>query len=169
MKAVMIQSNKYGLKRSTDMLINKNGDLLKSDCTVVMHQANCQKTMGAGIAKVIANKYPGAKEADKLSPLSPEERLGTFTHYEDDDVTVVNLYGQLRYGRKGNFTEYDKLESAIDQFFTYGLNNNLDLSKVGVPYKIGSGLAGGDWDVVKSLLSRQSEKHKVDIYIYKLQ
>jgi len=44
----------------------------------------------------------------------------------------------------------------------------VNLSKVGVPYKMGCGLAGGDWDIVLKILNRQSEKHDVDIYIYKL-
>ena len=107
------------------MLIYKSGDLLKSDCTVVMHQANCQKTMGAGIAKAISKMYPGAYLVDKNSNLSPEERFGTFTHYtsKDNGVTVVNLYGQLHFGRGGNFTNYDKLESAIDSFLSYAKDN----------------------------------------------
>lgn len=154
------------------MLIYKNGDLLKSDCTVVMHQANCQKTMGAGIAKAISKMYPGAYLVDKNSNLSPEERFGTFTHYtsKDNGVTVVNLYGQLHFGRGGNFTNYDKLESAIDSFLSYAKDNKneIDLSKVGVPYKIGSGLAGGDWKVVNNLIEKQSRKHKVNIHIYKM-
>lgn len=150
------------------MLITKNGDLLKSDCTVIMHQANCQKTMGAGIAKAIAHKFPEAKKVDKENRLSPEERFGTFTHYEDENVTIVNLYGQLRYGKKGVFTDYKKLENSINSFFIYGLENNIDLNKVGIPYKMGCGLAGGDWIVVKALLERQSNKHNVNIHIYEL-
>lgn len=150
------------------MLINENGDLLKSDCTVIMHQANCQKIMGAGIAKAISHKFPGAKDVDKENSLSPEERFGTFTHYKAGNVTIVNLYGQLRYGRKGVFTNYKKLENAINSFFAYGLENNINLQKVGIPYKMGCGLAGGDWTIVKSLLERQSNKHNINIHIYKL-
>ena len=151
------------------MLYNKKGDLLDSDCTVIMHQANCFKTMGAGIAKSIAEKYPEAYLADKSLPLSPAQRLGRFSYAKaKDGKTIVNLYGQYGCG-KGIQTNYDKLESAIYQFFTKARkDSSVNLEKVGVPYKIGCGLAGGDWDIVKSILSRQSELHKITIYIYEL-
>lgn len=151
------------------MLCNEKGDLLESDCTTIMHQANCFKTMGAGIAKSIAEKYPEAYLADKSLPLSPTQRLGKFSYAKAKDrKTVVNLYGQHGYGQ-GIQTDYDSLESAIHQFFTKARkDSSVNLEKVGVPYKIGCGLAGGDWDIVKSILNRQSELHKVTIYIYQL-
>lgn len=151
------------------MLYDEKGDLLDSDCTVIMHQANCFKTMGAGIAKSIAEKYPEAYLADKSFPLSPAQRLGRFSYAKaKDGKTVVNLYGQYGCG-KGIQTNYDKLESAIHQFFTKARkDSSVNLEKVGVPYKMGCGLAGGDWAIVKSILNRQSELHKVIIYIYEL-
>lgn len=151
------------------MLCNEKGDLLESDCTVIMHQANCFKTMGAGIAKSIAEKYPEAHLADKSLPLSPTQRLGKFSYAKaEDGKTVVNLYGQYNYGQ-GIQTDYDSLESAIHQFFTKAReDSSVNLEKVGVPYKMGCGLAGGDWAIVKSILNRQSEFHKVIIYIYEL-
>ena len=151
------------------MLYHKKGDLLKSDCTVIMHQANCFKTMGAGIAKSIAKLYPEANKVDKEYKASPKNRLGNFSHAViDDGPTVVNLYGQFGFGVGKVQTKYDKLESAIDKFLNYAKENNVNLSKVGVPYKMGCGLAGGDWDIVLKILNRQSEKHDVDIYIHKL-
>ena len=151
------------------MLIDKKGDLLKSDCTVIMHQANCFSTMGAGIAKSIAKLYPEAKVADKGYQGKPKEKLGKFSMATVEKVTIVNLYGQFHFGAHKKQTNYEMLEKAIDIFFEFAIkNNNINLEKVGVPYKIGCGLAGGDWDVVKKILERQSEKHKVDIYIYEL-
>lgn len=151
------------------MLINIDGDLLVSDCTVIMHQANCYKTMGAGIAKTISTVFPEASLADKANTLSPTERFGDFTHHSYENLTIVNLYGQLGFGRNENFTNYEKLESSIDKFFEYGIKNNLNLSKVGVPYRLGAGRAGGNWETIKTLLERQSRKHDINIYVYKLQ
>lgn len=153
------------------MLHYKNGDLLKSDCTVVMHQANCRSTMGSGIAASIAKKYPGAKIVDENSLYDPDEKFGSYTAYKDDNgVTIVNLYGQYNFGREVLQTNYDKLESAIDMFFhavNSGIYNKSSL-KIGVPYKMGCDRAGGDWSVVSDILDRQSKKHQLDIYIYKL-
>jgi len=146
----------------------KDGDLLKSDCTVIMHQANCFSTMGAGIARQIAFLYPGAERADREHPCSPKGRLGSFSYSEEKDFTVVNLYGQFSFG-PGRQTDYRALQNAIDKFFTHAKESNIDLSKVGVPFNLGSGLAGGRWSIVERILKEESDKHGVDIYVYKLQ
>lgn len=152
------------------MLINKKGDLLKSNCTVIMHQANCFSTMGAGIAKSIVDLYPKVAEVDYKLQLSKEERFGKYSKVTlDNNLTVVNLYGQFHYGSGRKQTNYKKLENAIDLFIQDAKKNkNIDLTKIGVPYKMGCGLAGGNWEQVEKILERQSKKHSVDIYIYKL-
>ena len=152
------------------MLIYVNGDLLESDCTVIFHQANCFKTMGAGIARSIAKKYKEAKFADDNFPLSAEERLGEYSYALTDGPAVVNLYGQYHYGR-GKQTNYPMLRKALCGAITDALLNEtpIDTYKLGVPYKVGCGLAGGSWDVVEKMLHDVSEELKVDIHIYKLE
>ena len=148
------------------MLHYRKGNLITSDCTVIMHQANCMSVMGGGIAKTIAQVYPKASREDKAFPYSPEERLGKFSYANiNNKVIVVNLYGQYSIGR-GLQTNYDKLEESIDRFLSFAEENDFNLSKVGVPYKMGCGLAGGDWGIVYKILNRQSEIHQVDIYTY---
>ena len=51
------------------------------------------------------------------------------------------------------------------------ISNKLDRQdtiKIGIPYKIGCGLAGGDWGEVEKMLQKLSDEHKQDIYLYKL-
>ena len=53
------------------------GNLLNSfekDFNVILHGCNCFSTMGAGIAKQIAEKYPEAYRADKSSPMTLKEK-----------------------------------------------------------------------------------------------
>lgn len=153
------------------MLYYKEGDLLKSDCTTILHQANCFSTMGAGIAKSIAEMYPEAAAVDKYSEYSPDYKFGKFTYAViNTGVTIVNLYGQYGVG-SGLQTDYKKLNNALNYFLfsaKSGFGNNIDLSKIGVPYGMGCGLAGGDWSIVKEILEKASETHNVDIYVYKL-
>ena len=145
------------------------GDLLKSDCKVIVHQCNCQSVMGAGIAAVIAKVYKHARDVDYYSKMTPEEKFGKYTSSTKYGITVANLYGQFRFGR-GLQTNYDKLESAFDLFLTDAKENpKINLSKIGVPYKMGCDLAGGDWNKVYAILERMSEKHGVDIYTYHLE
>lgn len=158
------------------MLHYKDGDLLKSDCTTIMHQANCFGVMGAGIAKGIAQLYPEAAAVDRYSEYSPENKFGKFTYaIMETGITVVNLYGQYELGFVDNKKQDERmkmLRSALN-FFLYtaksGFNNNIDLSKIGVPHGMGCGLAGGDWPTVENILREVSSEHNVDIYIYKLQ
>lgn len=147
------------------MITHKKGNLLTSDCTVIMHQANCFSVMGAGIARTIADIYPAAKKADLNFPYSPEERLGKYSLAKTKNKVIVNLYGQYKFGR-GLQTDYKALEKSLDSFFTDVKEDNLKIGKVGIPYLMGCGLAGGDWKIVSEILYNQSEKHGVEIYTY---
>lgn len=157
------------------MLHYLEGDLLESDCTVIMHQANCQKCMGGGIAKLIAEKYPLVEQADNECPYEPEYKYGKYSFAVlPNGVTVFNLYGQFNPGRAKRSEQnqrYRKLEEALHSalhLLNFNLGTNIDSTKVGVPYAMGCGLAGGDWTKVRKMLERLSEFHKIDIYIYKL-
>ena len=147
------------------------GDLLKSDCNVIAHQANCMGVMGAGIARQIASMYPEAYRADLeySIPIGSRERLGRFSYarvrHQGHTRIVVNLYGQYRYGR-GLHTNYQALESAVRSLLKK--LQKLERVKLGMPYGIGCGLAGGDWNIVYSMLSRLSDEYGIDIRLYKL-
>ncbi|MBO8171583.1 MAG: macro domain-containing protein [Bacillaceae bacterium] len=152
-------------------LIEVKGDLLESDCDVIAHQCNCFKTMGAGIARQIKKRYPEAYKADTELPLSAEERLGKISvaHHPGENRYIVNLYGQYNYSGPGPLTDYPKLESSLQEMFRYFQNQpDFDRLKFGVPYMIGCGLAGGDWNIVSEMLERVSKQFGKDIYAYRL-
>lgn len=157
------------------MLHYVDGDLLESDCTVIMHQANCLGIMGGGIAKAIAEKHPLAYQADKSCNYSPEHKYGRYSLAKlPNGLTIFNLYGQLGLGRAKREEQNERmrmLESALHEAF-HLLNSNaglgIDNSKVGLPYGIACGLAGGDWSKVEPILKRVSDVHGIDIYLYKL-
>lgn len=148
-----------------------NGDLLKSDCNIMIHQANCFNVMGAGIAKQIKKLFPGAFEADKNFPIpvGSEERLGCFSHYYNGHVTIVNLYGQYKYGRRAVQTSYAGLERGLDSIIAHLASHRASgyTYKVGVPYNMGCGNAGGSWDIVLGIISKIANKYQYPIYIYK--
>ena len=150
------------------------GDLLVSDCTVIAHQADCMGVMGVGIAKQIRERYPEAYHADlnfEILVGSPR-RLGrcSRTYVDSKRRVVINLYGQFRYGRGGQHTNYPALQSALREALN-GLNV-LEAKgfpvKFGVPYGMGAGLAGGDWNVIYAMLEHLAAEFQRDIYVYKL-
>lgn len=154
------------------------GDLLESDCTIIGHQCNSLGVMGAGIAKQIRNLYPEVYEEDRNYAIPfGEKRLGhlSFAWVQDTYIgsrLVFNLYGQHRYGRKGNYTVVHKLNQALNAMMEK-IDSVEDLCgeewvKIGLPYGIGAGLAGGDWNEIYGMIEKVSNQYKRDIYLYRL-
>lgn len=155
------------------MLRFVQGDLLRSDCTIIGQQCNCFSVMGAGFARQIKKMYPGAYLADKTFPFSPQERLGKFSYFICPNRAVFNLYGQYRYGRDIKYTDYQALRSSLQSMFRF-ISTNRDsifrgwLIKIGFPYGMGCGLAGGNWPSVSHMLDILSDQFKMTVFIYKL-
>jgi O-acetyl-ADP-ribose deacetylase (regulator of RNase III) len=148
------------------------GNLLESDCNVIIHQANCYATMGAGIAKQIVNLYPAVLDADRQYhlPVGSRDRLGHTSHAwvngPHGRLLVVNLYGQHRYG-KGLMTEYEAFKRGLRSIL-HRLKKVKGEHKIGLPFGVGCGLAGGKWDVVFEIIKDAAREFDRDIYLYKL-
>lgn len=154
------------------MVIIKDGNLLKADdVDIIAHQVNCQGTYGAGIAKQIANKFPKAKEnyLRMCKATNTEYLLGRVHTSSELTPIIADLFGQEYYGKYGQYykehgrqTNYKKLKSAMTE-----LRKRFPDKVVGMPYGIGCGLAGGDWDVVYNIIKEVFNGHKVILYKYK--
>lgn len=147
------------------------GDLLQSDCEVIAHQANCFSKMYSGIAGQIRKIYPDAVKADEEFPFKPALRLGGCSFCDTVGTNglhkrVYNLYGQYSMGTDKQHTDYKALESALDTMMIHLEKSGMSNVKIGVPWRMGCGLGGGDWNVVEEILKRVSERHRRDIYIY---
>lgn len=152
------------------MLHNKQGDLLASDCHIIVHQCNCMGVMGAGIARQIKQKYSKAYYADiNFSiPVGSRERLGQYSKARHRGKLVINLYSQFTYG-SGLQTDYKAMREGLTKLFdTLADEDPGKELKVGMPYLIGAGLAGGDEQVILGILEEISSHYERDIYLYKL-
>lgn len=74
------------LKRARGDLVQM-ADQGQFDC--IVHGCNCFRTMGAGIARQIAQKWPEAAEADRIIPMIEQFAK---TH----DATLVSYTDQKR-------------------------------------------------------------------------
>lgn len=150
-------------------IIEIQGDLLAAPVDVICHGCNCFHTMNSGVARAIREKYPEAYNVDRAHTKKGDTaKLGTFTKTAFSSVTIYNLYAQWDYGRLQNkvYVEYDKLEKALEAMKQdLIVNNRYETSKIGMP-RIGCGLAGGNWSVVKQIIKRVFQDK--DIYIYSL-
>lgn len=133
------------------------GDLLKSNVPVIIHQCNCFHKMGAGIAKLLKDLYPEVYESDKRTVFGDKTKLGSFSYAEinnKDLKYVINLYSQYNYG-KGIHTDYIALKNGLNNALKF--IHSKSIKRVGIPYLIGCGLAGGDIDKVYSILEEVQE------------
>jgi O-acetyl-ADP-ribose deacetylase (regulator of RNase III) len=148
------------------------GNLLESDCNVIIHQANCQGVMGAGTAKQIVNLYPSVLDADRQYhiPIGDRKRMGHTSHAWVDGpygrLLVINLYGQFRYG-KGVHTEHEAFKRALRSIL-HRMEKLGRGYKIGLPFGIGAGLAGGDWNVIFGIIKDAAAEFERDLYLYKL-
>lgn len=130
------------------------GDLLESDDRYIVHQCNCVTTGASGIARAIFDRFPWA---DVYSPregkrgLQPGQRPGDIAICGDgvEHRFVINLFGQLRGGGPGDAGSGDDATSR-KWMFVHGLEKifamGAELGSVAFPWRIGCGIAGGDWE-----------------------
>lgn len=153
-------------------------DILDADIDILIQQCNCYGVMGAGLAKSIRSAYPEAHEVDVAFPLPfGRERLGhwsvanVFHRHTNEPLQIINVYGQVNFGRQHKQTDEYALIGALQRIFDSIHQHHLDHGvrlKVGIPWKIGCGLGGGDWDLVLLELTRSYNETGVDIRLYQI-
>jgi len=155
------------------ILTEKTGDLLteaeKGNVDIIVHQANLEHTFGAGIARSIRARYPYAFEADKRTPFGDPSKLGTFSVGANGGVgpVIVNLYSQTSL--YPSHTSYDAMFEGLSD-----LRKRMEFAypnvqkRIGFPYQMGSGLADGNWSVVKAIILAVFEDSQFEIVIVKL-
>lgn len=128
-----------------------NGDILKAKFGIVCHQVNCRGKMGAGIALKIRKKWPQAykdyMEAYEERRLIPGEVI--LSTIVPDQLYVANICGQLDYGRNKQYTIYEAVKQGLQKVNI--IANELGLL-VYIPKNMGCALAGGDWNIVSSII-----------------
>jgi O-acetyl-ADP-ribose deacetylase (regulator of RNase III) len=162
------------------MITYKQGNLLDSDCKVICHQVNCQGVMGSGIAKEIRYRFPSAYQELRKSFLAGNNKLGNIDLVYDYDETseqignwvfICNMYAQENYLPRGvQHTDYEAFRACIHKLKDElsKRNKNGESIKIGFPYKIGCGLGGGDWVIVRSIIEQEFEGDQWQVEIWKL-
>lgn len=125
------------------------GDILEVPAgSVIFHQANTAGVMGAGLAKLIRQKFPECCAVYLQACRSGAAKLGDwFSAKSSSGVWVVHLVGQETFGRTGVHTHYGALAKAL-----FSAVHAFEGSSCYFPYRLGCGLGGGDWVVVRAIL-----------------
>ena len=149
------------------------GNLLDANEDVLVHQVNCMGVMGAGLAYQIGEKWPIVKELYKTQVESYKDinsrksLLGQVQWCKVGCQWVVNLFGQYGFGRQRDkvYTDYDALKNGLRNI---AMNAEMYCLTVAIPYGIGCGLGGGDWEgVVLPMIIDTFGEDNIPVKIYK--
>lgn len=136
------------------MIEFRDGDIfMQDDLHVIVQQCNCFNKMRSGFAKEIATRYPEAVDADNRTKPGDKSKLGSYTcGVGKDDMHIINMYGQYNYGReKKCYTDYDAVRKALNEIKD-DYATPFPPMIIGMPYKIGCSLGGGNWDIVLQII-----------------
>lgn len=168
------------------MIQEINKDILTVDKGVIVHSVNCIGAVG-GLAGAIGSKWPvnaGEYRSHVRSQKSPIMLLGSvFEVNVAHNLFVANLFGQYNIGTSKQQTEYSALIRGFDKIaYTYFVGNDTEISDDGVfginehpialkdiyiPYKIGCGLGGADWNLVEEIIEKSFMNSNKNVYICK--
>lgn len=147
------------------MITYHNGDLLNSGCQMICHSVNEFGYMGKGIALQFKQKYIQNYHNYKAYCKNKKENTrGSVFYFKENDVIIANCFCQVGYK-----AHYNLIALVLKSLKDYCLNN--DIKTIGIPYKFGCGLAGGDWEIVESMFKEcfQNENNiNLQIWKYKI-
>lgn len=155
------------------------GDLielaLNGNFDVIAHGCNCFCRMESGIAKQMALHF-GCDKFDledsvftglynKLGQIDFEYLHYSnwdkkFEKYPDEGDTilysmyVVNVYSQYKYGKNHPDGDENPFDYEAFTICMRKMNQHFNGSKIGLP-KIGAGLAGGDWERIRTIIQKE--------------
>ena len=133
------------------MLKHTKGNLLDlaeaGEFDIIVQGCNCFNTMGGGIAREIAERYPMCAEIDRLTERGEYMKLGNWTEFDSGKFIIINAYTQFNMSRGTDVFEYVAFELILQKLIhTYGNK------QIGLPY-IGMGLAGGDKEIILDMIA----------------
>lgn len=153
------------------MITYKRGDLLEyfrnGEVQCILHVTNCQGVMGSGIAFQIKNQFPEAYDAYKhQEDVDDGLKLGTVSMaMVGTDQCIFNMNAQHLYGfgtRHLNYEEFYKCLEKVKELLNFCKFDGT----IGIPAKMGSDRAGGDFRVVLSMVGVVFEDYDVLVVEY---
>lgn len=133
------------------------GDLIRmakeGQFDVIVHGCNCFQTMGAGIARQVAEAFPEALAADKETVWGHRDKLGSCSRAIITrgltQFVIVNGYTQFRYGRCGI-----KVRGFAVKAIMASVKKLYSGRRIAYP-KIGCGLGGGEWEEISEIIDEE--------------
>lgn len=138
------------------------GSLVEADELCLVHGCNAQGKMGSGVAKAIREQFPDAYTAYMKAHETNGLTLGDTIWAESRDKLIANGITQQYYGYDNKrYIDYDAINRVMET-----VHEQAAIEKFGVAMPlIGSGLGGGSWKQVASIIERNFTDVEPVVYI----
>lgn len=116
----------------------------------IVHQGNLIKVAGAGVALAIRNAWPRwyIHFCHKTARLG---QIDTFPVASEPPISIITIYAQEGIGRQKRQTDYPAFIEAVQEVGEL-YRMRIIPSPIYLPYKIGCGLGGGDWNKILPII-----------------
>ena len=84
---------------------------------IVVQGCNCFNTMGGGIAREIAEKYPSAARVDRNTQYGDYNKLGNWTEFDTGRFKIINAYTQYNMSTGEDVFEYTAFALILQKLF----------------------------------------------------
>ncbi len=129
--------------------------------TIIAHVVNDVGAWGRGFVIALAKRYPRAR-SDYRKGWSAF-RLGEVQWVFQDGVRIANMFAQRDVVGPKPRVRYGALQRCLTEVFELALDIN---AIIHMP-RVGCGLGGGSWDVVKSIIDECIQfRYDADVVIF---
>ena len=140
-------------------------DILEIKEGIVAHQVNQLDIMGGGLALQIRKKYKNLFDSynEVCRNLGSQLYGSVQPYFVNSNLTICNLFCQRGMSRYNTTTDYELMYLALTGMVKmYGIEKDYYL-----PYKIGCGMANGDWKEVSRIIETVEKELNMEFYICK--
>ena len=150
------------------------GNLLEQNKGILCHQTNYEGVMGGGIALAIWNKLLTDQNRKNYTDFCRKHGKTALGYAQflflKEDLIVANCYSQNGFDESdadGNITNYGAMRKCFVNVLDFALEHKLPL--IFIPYGMGCGIAGGNWDKVRSIIEDVFSESDVTATIVQLE
>jgi O-acetyl-ADP-ribose deacetylase (regulator of RNase III) len=166
-------------------MITKQGDVFTTELRAIGHGVNVVGVMGAGVAALVARKFPKAEQEYKAvcatGTLQPGGSQVVRVDMTDDELARISVPDEVNYSRNtddhlivniasqanpGPDARLDWLENAVRNA-VFELKEMWGVDKMAIP-QIGCGIGGLDWADVEGILEEieLSMGFEFEVWVY---
>jgi O-acetyl-ADP-ribose deacetylase (regulator of RNase III) len=132
------------------MVYMVKGNVFESGANIIAHGCNTKGGFGSGVAGAMAEKYPAARNAYISKYKMEGWKLGDVQFVlASKSLVVANCATQNSYMPRGRcHANYSAIRTCMEKVRDFAKDHSYTIA---IP-KIGAGLAGGDWNKIKTIL-----------------